>query len=88
MIHKVACQLFVELWDGTPIRNLGVQTSKVVANESARQLNLFDRMRKKKNWIRQLIVFVIDMVHQLSREPAWLNGGRKQKNKVDTLILV
>jgi DNA polymerase-4 len=50
-IHKAACSLFEELWDGSPIRNLGIQTSKVVANDTARQMNLFsfetDEKREK-----------------------------------------
>jgi len=41
-IHRAASHLFDELWDGTPIRNLGIHTSKVVAETSIRQLNLFD----------------------------------------------
>lgn len=40
-IHRAACMLFDELWDGTPIRNLGIQTSKVVSDDSERQMNLF-----------------------------------------------
>ncbi len=40
-IHKAACSLFDELWDQSPIRNLGLQTSKVVADDSERQMNLF-----------------------------------------------
>ncbi|MDF2907450.1 MAG: dinB [Herbinix sp.] len=50
-IHKVACNLFDELWEGSPIRNLGIQTSKVVSDDSARQMNLFsfetDEKREK-----------------------------------------
>ncbi|MBH1942149.1 DNA polymerase IV [Mobilitalea sibirica] len=44
-IHRAACRLFDELWDGSPIRNLGVHTSKVVKGDSLRQLNLFDMNR-------------------------------------------
>jgi DNA polymerase IV len=40
-IYRKACDLFDELWDGSPIRLLGVQTSKVVSNETERQMNLF-----------------------------------------------
>ena len=40
-IHRKACDLFDELWDGSPIRLLGIQTSKVVSNEAERQMNLF-----------------------------------------------
>ena len=41
MLHQTACILFDELWDGSPIRNLGIQTSKVVSDEVDRQMNLF-----------------------------------------------
>lgn len=41
-LHRVACRLFDELWDGSPVRNLGIHTSKVVSETMSRQLNLFD----------------------------------------------
>jgi len=41
VIHKIACTLFDELWDGSPIRNLGIQTSKVVSDAAEKQMNLF-----------------------------------------------
>jgi len=47
-IHRAACRLFDELWDGTPIRNLGVHTSKVVHGSAVRQMNLFDMNRYEK----------------------------------------
>ncbi len=47
-IHRAACRLFDELWDGTPIRHLGVHTSKVVSGNTVRQLNLFDMNRYEK----------------------------------------
>lgn len=40
-IHKAACALFDELWDGAPIRLLGIQSSKVVSDVTERQMNLF-----------------------------------------------
>lgn len=40
-IYEAACKLFDSLWDGLPIRQLGVQTSKASSNEY-NQLNLFD----------------------------------------------
>jgi DNA polymerase-4 len=47
-IHKAACHLFDELWDGTPIRKLGIHTSKVVYGTAVRQMNLFDMNRYEK----------------------------------------
>jgi len=47
-IHRAACRLFDELWDGSPIRNLGIHTSKVVSQSSLRQFNLFDMNRYER----------------------------------------
>ncbi len=41
-IYRCACRLFDELWDGTPIRLLGVRTTKLTAEDDPVQLNLFD----------------------------------------------
>ena len=47
-IHKAACKLFDRLWDGTPIRHLGIHTSKIVRGEVYKQINLFDMNRYEK----------------------------------------
>ncbi|MGN0154226.1 MAG: DNA polymerase thumb domain-containing protein [Lachnospiraceae bacterium] len=39
--YRIACELFDELWDGSPIRLIGVSANKVTEN-GTRQLNLFD----------------------------------------------
>lgn len=41
LYHK-ACALFDELWDGTPIRLLGLRASKLIPEDEPIQLNLFD----------------------------------------------
>lgn len=41
-IYETACRLFDELWDGTPIRLLGIRTSKLISKEEPVQLSLFD----------------------------------------------
>lgn len=47
-IYHSACRLFEELWDGTPIRHLGVHTSKVKEDNGIRQLDLFQMGRYEK----------------------------------------
>lgn len=42
IIYRQALALFDELWDGTPIRLLGIRTSKLVSDSEPTQLNLFD----------------------------------------------
>lgn len=41
-IYQCACQLFDQLWDGTPIRHLGIHTSRMKDQVNIRQLDLFD----------------------------------------------
>ncbi len=47
VIYKTACNLFDELWDGSPIRLLGVRTSKLVQDNEPIQLSLFDLQTAK-----------------------------------------
>lgn len=47
-LHRAACRLFEELWDGSPIRNLGIHTSRIVKGDSLRQMNLFDMNRYER----------------------------------------
>lgn len=42
-IHRCACQLFDELWDGAPIRHLGIHTSWIRDGYNMRQLDMFDQ---------------------------------------------
>lgn len=46
-IYKTACGLFDELWDGSPIRLLGIRTSKLVQDSEPIQLSLFDLQTAK-----------------------------------------
>ena len=41
-IHKYACRLFEELWDGAPIRHLGIHTSRIRDGADMRQIDMFD----------------------------------------------
>lgn len=47
-VHEAACQLFDQLWDGTPIRHMGVHTGRVVRGDAGRQLSLFDKVDYEK----------------------------------------
>lgn len=43
-LYDCACQLFDELWNGTPIRLLGIRTSRLVSEDAPIQLSLFDTL--------------------------------------------
>ena len=47
-LFEAACCLFDELWNGEPIRLLGVRTSKLSQEAEPIQMNLFDLPRTQK----------------------------------------
>lgn len=47
-IHRYACLLFDRLWDGTPIRHLGIHTGRIKDGANIRQLNMFDSRNYEK----------------------------------------
>lgn len=49
VIYTAALELFDELWDGSPIRLLGVRTSKLQAKDEPVQLSLFDLPSQDSN---------------------------------------
>lgn len=53
-IYENAMELFDELWDGTPIRLLGIRTSKLVDEREPEQLSLFDMELPKKKDEREV----------------------------------
>ncbi len=48
-IYHAAMELFDELWDGRPIRLLGIRSSKLVGEEEPEQLSIFDFTFPKKH---------------------------------------
>ena len=42
IIYEAACELFRELWNGDPIRLLGIRTSKLVDVNEPEQMSIFD----------------------------------------------
>lgn len=44
MIYSTACRLFDELWNGRPIRLLGIRSSKLLPDNAPVQLSIFDML--------------------------------------------
>ena len=51
-IYTVACELFAEMWDGRPIRLLGIRTAKLVDEGEPQQMKLSDFMQERQCDIR------------------------------------
>lgn len=47
-LYTMVCQLFDEMWEGSPIRLLGVRCTKLYEDTAARQFNLFDEVDYEK----------------------------------------
>ena len=47
-IYQTACELFKELWNGVPIRLLGIRTSKLVDDTAPEQMSIFDFQKEVK----------------------------------------
>ncbi len=62
-LYDEVCHLFEECWDGSPIRLLGVSTSKI-SSESMRQLNLFDQLPSHENSRQEKLDSAIDKIRR------------------------
>ncbi|MGB8454329.1 MAG: DNA polymerase IV [Anaerocolumna sp.] len=47
IIHETSCRLLKEFWNGTPLRLLGIRTTKL-GSEDYTQMNLFDMVKNEK----------------------------------------
>ena len=63
--YTIACELFAHLWEGSPIRLIGVTASKVT-HDMNRQLNLFDMDKYEK--LSKLDSSLDEIRHRYGRE--------------------
>ena len=47
VIYQTACSLFDELWNRSPVRLLGIRTSRLTDHSEPIQMNLFDLAKQK-----------------------------------------
>lgn len=77
-IYETACHLFDELWDGSPIRLLGVRTSKLQPVSEPAQLSLFDLDTKAK---LEALDKTMDAIRHKYGEHAVIRGSLLKNNK-------
>lgn len=61
-IYEAACVLFDELWDGEPIRLLGVSTGRLVEKDAPEQMSFFDEEAVKKKEKLEKLDAAIDTI--------------------------
>lgn len=75
-IFDTACQLFEELWDGTPVRLLGIRTSKLTDETEPIQMSLSDFVPiQKKEEKNQKLDKALDSIRQKYGSSAVVRGS-------------
>ena len=81
-IYHYACTLYKELWNGSPVRLIGVRTSKLQSTAEPVQMNFFDLLDDtQKNEKQKQLDHAIDSIRQKYRESAVLRGSALKKKK-------
>jgi len=80
MIYDAACELFRELWNGQPIRLLGIRSSKLVDESEPEQMSIFDFQEIKeketpKEEKHQKLNKALDQIRKKYGEDAIVRGS-------------
>ena len=88
VIYETACELFHELWNGHPIRLLGIRTSKLVDEAEPEQISIFDlesvsnqnmvKQEIRKNEKQEKLDKVVDQIRKKYGEGAIVRGSLKK----------
>lgn len=81
-IYNHICRLFEECWDGSPIRLLGVSTTKI-SSESMRQISLLDDWEPGHYQRREKLDSAIDDIRRKFGENAIMRARFLEHNKED-----
>lgn len=74
-LYQIACQLFLDLWSGEPIRLLGVRSAKLLPEDTPVQLSIFDLEAPKSEKHRKLDK-ALDDIKQRFGSDAVIRGSR------------
>ena len=88
VIYETACELFHELWNGHPIRLLGIRTSKLVVEAEPEQISIFDlesvsnqnmvKQEIRKNEKQEKLDKAVDQIRKKYGEGAIVRGSLKK----------
>ena len=86
MVYETACELFRELWNGEPIRLLGIRTSKLVDETEPEQMSIFDLQstmehQPPKEEKQQKLDKALDQIRKRYGEGAIVRGSLKTPKK-------
>ena len=84
MLYETACTLFRELWNGEPIRLLGIRTSKLVDKSEPEQMSIFDfqsdlKEKSVNHEKQQKLDAALDKIRKKYGDGAVFRGTLKEK---------
>lgn len=83
ILYEYACRLFDELWNGTPIRLLGIRTSRLLPEDTPIQLSLFDdtfALHRADSDRQKKLDQAVDEIRRRFGENALVRGSLLQTN--------
>lgn len=78
-IYQTSMELFDELWDHSPIRLLGIRTSKLQPEDEPTQLNLFDYVQSQPSEKQQKLDAALDSIRARYGSGAVMRGSLLKK---------
>jgi len=79
-IHATACTLFDEIWNGNPVRLLGIRTSRLVDEKEPIQLSIFDLNEDKTQQIKnEKLDAALDSIKNRYGKNAVIRGSMLKK---------
>lgn len=78
-IYKTACRLFDELWDGTPVRLLGIRCTKLVDIDEPVQMSLMDYDFNEKDEKSKKLDSALDSIRKRYGSSAVVRGSMLKK---------
>ena len=83
MLYETACELFRELWNGEPIRLLGIRTSKLADETEPEQMSIFDFQSEleqdvPKNEKQEKLDKALDQIRKKFGNDAIVRGSLKK----------
>ena len=77
-LYQTACRLAAEIWDGTPVRLLGIRTSKLVDASAPVQMSIFDLPQQKTSHDLEA---ALDSIRKKYGDDAVVRGSLLRKPK-------
>lgn len=83
-IYRTSCRLFKSLWNGNPIRLLGIRATKLMPDDTPVQMNIFDLAQNlEENEKQKKLDSALDAIKSKFGEKAVMRASMLEKGEID-----